>query len=155
MAMHMLKTRTNNISFTLFDINIHDSFSGKRSFAGEFFVSLAGPLTNFIFAGLFVFLFNRFKLDILNLLTVSNIILGIFNSLPIQSLDGGNALFLFLERNFSVNLTNKILAIISFIFLFPMAVTGFFILLRSPYNFTLFFTSMYLICVLLFKSDIQ
>ena len=82
----------------------------------------------------------------------TNFTLGLFNILPIDSLDGGQALFILLSMKFSPFTSMKILDIISFMILIPVAVMGFLVLLQSKYNFTLLLTALYLIAIILLKN---
>ena len=72
--------------------------------------------------------------------------------MPIESLDGGNALYLLLLRHMRHEYVIKAIEVLSFIVLLPLAAAGFFILLQSKYNFTLLFTSCYLMGIILLKN---
>ncbi|MBU1203362.1 site-2 protease family protein [Patescibacteria group bacterium] len=76
---------------------------------GDAFVSLAGPLSNFINVALFIIIANFLLkfLPIDNLvfiflfyLILVNLILGVFNLIPIPPLDGSKVLFAFLPAHF-------------------------------------------------------
>ncbi|HHZ05198.1 MAG TPA: hypothetical protein GX401_00180 [Clostridiales bacterium] len=150
-AMALQHTSAKSVQLNLFDINIRDTYKGCRGYIGEAAVLLGGPLANMVFGVVFLIIYSWYANPILQLLWYSNIILGVFNLLPIESLDGGNLLYLLLQRNYSFQTANNIVSIISFLFLLPMGTMGFLILLKSPYNFTLLFTSFYLMCIILFK----
>lgn len=79
---------------------------------GSALVSLAGPAANFIFAGLsllilkLVFAFtgltgNNLLVNFLFLLIIINLILMVFNLIPIPPLDGSKVLFAFLPDRFA------------------------------------------------------
>ncbi len=77
---------------------------------GEMFVSLAGPLSNFLSVILFIILFKLFAINLppnnllfifLSNLIIINLILGVFNLIPIPPLDGSKVLFAFLPSNFN------------------------------------------------------
>lgn len=139
------------IKLTLFDIAIIDNKKYSRSTKDELVVVLAGVLINFISALIFYILFQYFDLNFFKNMYISNLSLGIFNILPIDTLDGGQALFLIISMKFSIHCSMIILDIISFIILVPVACIGFLILLQSKYNFTLLLTSLYLIAIILLK----
>ena len=80
-----------------------NNFKKKR--LGNFLVSIAGILTNFLLAIISAFLFilalknnynNRFILLLLQYLIMYNIFLGIFNLIPIPPLDGSKIIYTFL-----------------------------------------------------------
>lgn len=149
--MKVQNTASSAVQFSLFDINITDTYKGRRSFIGDLFVILSGPFVNFFIGAVFWILYRETQISYFGIFMYCNLGLGFFNSLPIESLDGGNAVYLFLERFFSYQTAKNLIAILSFLVLVPMAAVGFLLLLRSPYNFTLLFTSCYLICIIVFK----
>ncbi len=66
---------------------------------GPVYVALAGPLTNFLIAfviGLFVRILplSTFT-DLLSVIVLANVLLGVFNCVPIPPLDGSKLLFAF------------------------------------------------------------
>ena len=73
--------------------------------------------------------------------------------LPVMSLDGGQLLYLILSRRLSENSAEKVVNIITFIFIFPLAALGFLLLFKSKYNFSLLFVCVYLIFSLIFKKN--
>ncbi|MGN0470117.1 MAG: hypothetical protein ACI4GV_04300 [Acutalibacteraceae bacterium] len=139
------------IKLTLFDIAIVDSGKYTRNSRQELVVVLAGVTVNFVFAVVFYIVFRCTNMFFFGNMAVSHATLGVFNILPVDSLDGGQALFIILTKHFSIYKSMIILDIISFIVLVPVACTGFIVLLRSKYNFTLLLTALYLITVILLK----
>ncbi len=87
-------------------VNIHNLRWRKW---GEAFVSMAGPLSNFLSVILFVFLFkllapqvtnDNLLLDFIRVLIMINLILGIFNLIPIPPLDGSKVLFTLIPERY-------------------------------------------------------
>lgn len=139
------------IKLTLFDIAIVDSGKYTRNYKQELTVVLAGVAVNFVFAVIFYVAFRCTNFMFFRNIAMSNASLGVFNILPVDSLDGGQALFIILSKHFSIYKTSMILDIISFIVLIPVACIGFIMLFRSKYNFTLLLTALYLIAIILLK----
>lgn len=139
------------IKLTLFDIAIVDSEKYTRNSRQELVVVLAGVTVNFVFAVVSYIVFRCTNMVFFGNMAVAHATLGVFNILPVDSLDGGQALFIILTKHFSIYKSMIILDIISFIVLVPVACTGFIVLLRSKYNFTLLLTALYLITVILLK----
>ena len=83
----------------------------------------------------------------------AHLTLGVFNSIPVSTLDGGQALLILLQHRMSPYRANRILDVLSLVILFPLAAAGFWVLLRSKYNFTLLAVSLYLIAVVLLKKQ--
>lgn len=140
------------IKLTLFDIAIIDRQKITRNDHAELVITLAGVTVNFIMAGIFYLLFFFFRNEFLETFFMTNLTLGLFNSLPVDSLDGGQALLILLSKHFSPFHAVRILDILSFIILVPTAFMGFLVLLRSKYNFTLLLTALYLITIILLKN---
>jgi stage IV sporulation protein FB len=117
-------------------------------------ILISGSMVNFavalIFNVLYLYLGNR----VLGIIACQNLCIGIFNLLPISTLDGGQLLSLFLNKKFDVLLSEKILNIVSVIILIPVCFLGFLILINSRYNFSLLILSCYLISYIFFKEDI-
>lgn len=61
-------------------------------------IALAGPLTSLFLALVFSIWFSKTVEGIALLGTLINLVLGLFNLLPVRKLDGGKALFCFLSR---------------------------------------------------------
>lgn len=77
---------------------------------GEAIVSLAGPLVNFLSVILFIIVFNilvnflpadNLLFTFLYYLIIINLILGVFNLIPIPPLDGSKVLFAFLPERYN------------------------------------------------------
>ena len=134
-CMYMLKNYPYEIKFHLFGIDIK-----KRKSAGylsDALISLSGPIFNIIF-----FLFG-FK---------ESLVLGIIHLLPIYSLDGGRALFMFLAKFIGINKAEAAVFTLSYIILVPLTFLGFSVLFYSKNNFTLLLLCVYLMLSLILKN---
>lgn len=152
LALRHFGSYPQKIKLTLFDIAIIDRKKITLSDKAELIITLAGVTVNFILAIISYFLFTLTQNLYIEIFFNTNLTLGLFNSLPIDSLDGGQALFILLSKKFSPFTSMKILDIISFVILIPIAVMGFLVLLQSKYNFTLLLTALYLIAIILLKN---
>uniref|UniRef100_UPI0002DC4984 site-2 protease family protein n=1 Tax=Ruminococcus bromii TaxID=40518 RepID=UPI0002DC4984 len=86
-------------------------------------------------------------------IAMANLCTGLFNMLPVMSLDGGQLMYVILCRKFSEKSAERIINITAVIILFPLTVLGFMVLLNSKYNFSLLFVCAYLIASLLCKNN--
>lgn len=117
----------------------------------EMFVALGGPLANGITAAL-LFLFRWGIKGAFSSLLAANLALGIFNILPVESLDGGRALNRFLSGFCSPARTERAVMTASLLVLIPLAIVGFWLLLQSKFNFSLLAASVYLMLCILCKK---
>ena len=142
----------NTIKISLFEIAISDDCRNCRMFFQNIIIIFFGPFANFICFITFYLLY-LFCNDIFLSFSMVNLFLGIFNMLPVLSLDGGQILHLLLSRKIEDIKAQKAVNILTFIFIFPLAVLGFILLFKTKYNFSLLAVCLYLILSLIFKRD--
>ncbi|MBQ3284377.1 MAG: hypothetical protein IJH40_01935 [Ruminococcus sp.] len=139
MLVHGVKVR--GVKLRLFDVLIEaDEAPTLRA---DTLITLGGPLANFLCAAILC----PFSLKI----GLPHIALGVFNLLPVMSLDGGHLLGILLSRKLSPRICDIVLRAATFIILLPLMTAGIYILFRSGYNYTLLLISLYLTAVLLLK----
>lgn len=137
------------IRFTAFGIDIIKSGRVNRSYRHDILVSLSGPLANLAAAAL---CYLAFRMQFV-LFLAANLFLFALNILPVVPLDGGQALISLLCIHMEPEKAVKIVSVISFFVLVPLAAAGFFVLLRSRWNFSLLFAACYLMALLLMKKE--
>ena len=140
------------IKISLFEISISDRKRQERSFIQIFLIIFFGPFSNFICFILFYLLYligNDFFLYP----AAANLSVGLFNVLPVMSLDGGHLLYLVLCRFFSESISQRVVNVITFIIIFPLAFFGFVLLFNSKYNFSLLIVCIYLVLSLLCRNN--
>lgn len=82
----------------------------------------------------------------------ANGIMAIFHLLPVEPLDGGQALYAGFCRWMPPARAEKICRAVSFLTLLPLGILGFSVLLYSRYNFSLLLVSLYLLLLMLLKK---
>ena len=143
-AMLICKSPPDKIKISLFEIKITNSSRQLNTTRQNIFIIFFGPLVNFIYL-----CNSEFLLPI----AMANLCTGLFNILPVMSLDGGQLMYVILCRKFSEKSAERIINITAVIILFPLTVLGFMVLLNSKYNFSLLFVCAYLIASLLCKNN--
>ncbi len=152
-AMILRSCKPKEIQFRAFDINIIDEKESVRTYRDDIFILLAGPMFNILFSGLFYFIYSISGNKTFLFSVSENIFLAVFNMLPIESLDGGQILNSILSIKFKVKTVYLLTTAVSFIVILPIFALGFYILLRSKYNFSLLLLSCYLMSILVLKHS--
>lgn len=152
-CMAVQKRKLRKIHFCLFDVKIESSADILRSYKNDMILMFSGPLANILVFLLLELVNITLKNNCIKLFSAENILIAIFNLLPINSLDGGQILSLFLKMYVNEVYVEKILNLTSIIFLVPIIILGMNVLLRSKYNFSLLLVSLYLLTRLFFYND--
>lgn len=140
-AMYITGKRPKSIKVSLFDICIQaDTHRGDMN---DLFITLSGPVFNLLFAAvLYPFSFKLFA---------CNIVIAVFNLLPVETFDGGHALKVMLNTVLNEKTTDILIKILTFIILIPLFITGLVVLMFSKYNYSLLLISLYLVAILFIK----
>ncbi len=150
--MNVFGYSSDKIKISLFEISINDISRHKRTFWQNIIIIFFGPFANFICFILFYLLYLLSN-EIFLPFAISNLSVGVFNLLPVLSLDGGQLLYIITSRFFTEQTSEKIVNITTFIFIFPLAALGFVLLFKSQYNFSLLFVCIYLIFSLVCRNN--
>ena len=142
-----------DIDLRFFKLNIIDPNRSNKTFFEDLKVLIAGPIFNFLTFILFIIMFEISKNDKLYFFALQNLILFIFNLLPVVPLDGGQILFILLLYKIDFVSSQKIITIISLILIYILSFIGFFIFLYSKYNVSILILSIYMIFSLYKKTE--
>ncbi len=150
-AMLLCKSAPERVRISAFEIKLFDLKRALRDEKQNIFIIFFGPMFNFICFIPFYLLYLLGN-DALLPFAVSNLSVGLFNSLPVMSLDGGQLIFILLRRRLGLGKAEKAVDIITFITIFPLAALGFAVLLSTKYNFSLLFVCAYLTAALVTRG---
>ncbi len=148
-ASFICKKKPKEISFETFGIRMFQP-DKVIPYNQEIFILFLGPLLNIILSFIFLFFYEQSSNFLL--WGYSNLIIGVFNLLPIGSLDGGRILHIFLKKFLDLKKSYFIGMLFSLLFLAPVIFIGVKIIFDS-YNFSLIITSMYLFLIICNKGN--
>lgn len=150
-AMKLSGAKLKSVSLNLGDVAINAD-STTLSYNAEVFVTISGVAVNFILSGVSFAVYSVSKDNISFSFGVSNMLIGVFNLLPVRFLDGGQLLMYLLQKRFTPKICDKITDVLTVVFVIPIAIWGIIFLFNSSYNFSLLFAAIYLICTLVSKE---
>lgn len=113
--------------------------------AAEAAISLCGPLANLIvFLSLWVN-YLLFKSETALKFAVLNLILAVFNLLPIYGLDGGDLLTVILSKNNDIYKAQSTVRIITALFAFVAFAVAVWLCIKGTFNLSVFIIALYLL----------
>ena len=140
------------IEFGLFGLTIVHADDICFSYPQEICEALAGPAVNFLLFLLFLLLYSVSCKETVFACCFVNLYIFLFNAMPVFSLDGGRAFWALLCKYIDNPRTRQtVQKTVSFFCILVMMGFGFFVLLRSRYNFTLLLLAIYLMITLFIK----
>lgn len=151
LCMTILGETPKKISLTPFGMRIDRAEINSMSFKKEVLIALSGPAVNFLLSGTFLLVQLFFEIDFSKFVVI-NFAIGTLNLLVCEPLDGYRATKYLLLQKISEEKTERILKYSSLVFIFPVAFTGFYVLIKSGYNFSLLLISVYLTSFLFIKQ---
>lgn len=151
--MIVVGNRPKEINCSLFDINICDSSRMSGNYKKDILILIAGPTSNFFMGLMYYCLYIITREEFLLIPCIENVVIGALNSLPIASLDGGQLLYIIVSTKINVQMAERVVQIVSIIFILPLFILGFYMLIQSKYNFSMLLVASYLIFVVISKTD--
>ena len=151
--MLILKNNPAKVRFELTGINIIRNQEIGISTKNEIWISLGGPFVNFIIVIICCAILCVYDNDLILTFACINLILMIFNLLPIKKLDGGNVLYRLLSRNYDLNFSYLVLKVTSIIFISLIFMWGVYIFIVSKYNISLIIIAIFLVISLFSDNE--
>lgn len=142
-AIIALNIKIKAVRFTAFGVEIEKEKTAKHGIVCEIIVSAAGVATNLIIAAaLYFFAFQSVRTM---LMVSANLVVALFQLLPIGNLDGGEIAKALSEYFFKPRLAYLLSRIFSFVALVPLFAAAIFLLLLPERNFSLLLVCGYLL----------
>lgn len=123
---------------------------GKKDKHG-IIISLCGPLVNILLFFALWFNYLAFRSETSLVFALINLLIGIFNLIPVTGLDGGTVLFNLLCKRREVSKAILIMRIINISLAAISLVTAVTLAFRGTFNLSLFIIGLYLIVMSLIK----
>lgn len=150
LSLLMLNLKPKGVVFKVGAISIIGSFALNTR--GELFLNLAGPILNlllfFIFFGCYLILGTAFTRDF----ALINLVLGVFNLLPVTGLDGGSIVNILILKTLKPFTANTVCIIISSITILLIFILGVNIFYTTKTNPSLILLSLYLVLGILISK---
>lgn len=153
LIMTSVGNKPQSVRFEITGMNIIRQPDFKISTKNEILIALGGPFINLICFLLSVIILCFYENE--NILTFGciNLILMIFNLLPIKKLDGGMALYYILSQKYDNLTCTKILKITSVFFITLIYIWGIYAFISSKYNISLIIIAIFLTLSMLGDND--
>lgn len=126
------KIKIDKISFKIYGINIKIEDERYLKNYKDIILLLGGSLANFL-AAIITCLF----LSDQDVFIMTNLILGVFNLFPVDSLDGGKMINIILFSFLPMNIAYNIILILNIIFIAVFSVINFLFIIHGSFNLTL------------------
>lgn len=151
--MILIGERPKKIKLELVGMNIIREKNLKISAKKEIGISLGGPIMNFIIIIISCIILCFYENYIFMTCACINLILMVFNLLPIKSLDGGAFLYFLLSQHFETQYCRSILKITSIICISIIYIWAIYVFIVSQYNFSLIIIAIFLTISLFQNND--
>lgn len=131
-------------------VQIVRSFSPKR--CGEAAIAFCGPAANLVIFGVLTANYFIFKSEQSITFALLNLVIAVFNLLPVSGLDGGTLLTLFVAHFTDIYRAERIVRIITAVFAFAAFLLGVYLWVSGTVNISVFIVAVYLgVCSLIKK----
>ena len=153
LVMTSVGNKPKAVRFEITGMNIIRQPDTAISIKNEMLIALGGPLVNLILLLISVILLCFCEDENIMTFACVNLILMIFNLLPVKGLDGGGALYYFLSQKYDNEISSKILKITSTVFIILIYSWGIYVLISSRYNISLIIIAIFLTLLLFGNKD--
>lgn len=123
-------------------VQIVRGFSTKKY--GEAAIAFCGPAANLVLFGTLFLNYLAFKSEQSLAFAILNLVIAVFNLLPVSGLDGGTLLAIFLSRFTDIYKAESIVRIITAAFAFGAFLLGVYLWVSGTANISVFVVAVYL-----------
>lgn len=148
-AMWALECNPKSVSLIPASVKITMPFS--KSLRNDIIIALCGPCVNFLIFGVLYFNYACFGSRVSLYYALVNLLIGIFNSMPVKGLDGGTILFTILSKKTNPNKAALILRLITICIAAGVMILAVWVTVRVKFNPTLYIVGIYLLISAIIK----
>ncbi len=148
-TMWILKCQPKQINLIPGSIQIIRGFSYKRN--SEVLISFSGPIANLLLFCVFIINYYAFSVNTSLNYAAINLILALFNLLPVRGLDGGTILYHILLKIKDGSKANVIINICTIVLAFFAIFIGIILFINGKINYSLIILGLYFLLSLTFK----
>ena len=148
-AMWLLESAPKSIRLIPASVQITRSINGK--YKNDILIAVSGPVVNLVLFVTLYLNFLVFKNETVLYYSLINLIVGVFNLLPVTGLDGGTALFSLLAKKFDINRALLVLRIITLILAFAVTFLAVTLTIRGQLNISVYIVAIYLFVSVIIK----
>lgn len=145
------KSRPSQIIVNPFETKINCSLTDV-TVRQDIAITVAGVAVNLIICVTSYLLYYFLNVNFFYDLSICNLSLLIVNLLPVESSDGGQLLNIFLHKYFSEQTVSFICTIVSCVIIFPLIITGVYVLFQSQHNYSLLIVGIYFLIFIINKE---
>lgn len=149
LAMWALDCNPKRVKLIPASVQITMPFS--KSFRNDLIIAVCGPLVNFIIFGVLYFNYLAFHGQTTLYYALVNLLVGLFNILPVKGLDGGTILFTLLARKWDINKAALTVKLITVIMALGVIVLAVMLTVYKKFNPTLYLVGIYLLISAIIK----
>jgi stage IV sporulation protein FB len=124
----------------------------QKRYRNDFLVSVSGPAVNILLFLTLYFNYLAFGNEVTLYFALLNLVIGVFNLLPVKGLDGGTILFCILEKYKGPDKAAVTLKIITIILAAALILTAITLTLRGKINISVYIMGIYLFIMSLLKN---
>ena len=144
-AIRICGERIERVVFGAFGLRIERSAFTKASYTSEIIIALGGIIVNYMIFVLCLFIYFFSQNITVAIFGIINLFVGLFNSVPMKSLDMGKALLSLLKKKRSEESAEKIVSRVSLAFSLCFLVFTVLYCALIKLNFSLIAVSIYLL----------
>ena len=150
LAMWAADCQPKSIRLIPTSVQIIRGFSTKRG--GEVAIAFCGPLANLVVFGALLANYFIFKSELSLTFSLLNLVIAVFNLMPVSGLDGGTLLCFAISYFTDVYRAERIVRIVTAVFAFVVFLLGIYLWVSGTVNISVFIVAVYLgVCSLIKK----